>query len=373
MVLLAYIVAIPIFLYLSFKNKYKSSIPARFFLTKNPKFQNHDIWFHACSLGEVNSLEAIIECLKDHDVDISVTTQTGYNRALNIENSSLRYLPFEVFLPFWITRHKTLVVTEAELWPLLFIVSKSKGAKTILMNARISDKSYEGYKKFIWLYQWIFSNIDIVFAQSDVDKRRLMELGAKNVEVLGNIKTFSKPKITQDYIRPDKKVIIIASSHNDEETMILEFLKLKKDESLIVAPRHPERFKSVETLLRKYADQRHLSFSKLSDSDDLNHDIILCDKMGELVNLYKICDIVLLCGSFKKDIGGHNPLEPAYFGKKIISGPFAFNQKALFEQVLNIKICSIEALNNIDFDEIKNSEIIQSGELKTLLKHITGK
>lgn len=370
--MLVYIIAIPIFLYLSFKDKYKNSIPARFFLKNNPSFENHDIWFHACSLGEVNSLETIINSLAGHDIDISVTTQTGFKRAGNISNCSLRYLPFEIFLPFWITKHKTLVVTEAELWPLLFIISKAKGAKNILMNARISDNSYEGYKKFSWLYKWIFSNIDMVFAQSEEDKRRLLELGAGHVEVLGNIKTFSEPKISKEYVKPDKKVIIVASSHEGEEEMILDALELKKDESLIVVPRHPERFKSVGSLLQKYADKKNFSFSKLSDREDLNHDIILCDKMGELINLYKISDIVILCGSFKDGIGGHNPLEPAFFGKKIISGPFAFNQKTLFDRVLNIKICSIEELGNIDFDEIKNSKILQSGELKTLLKHITG-
>ncbi len=373
LVSIIYITAIPILIYLSFKKKYSHSIPARFFLKDNPSFKNHDIWFHACSLGEVRSIEPIIDNLHDYQVDISVTTQTGYKRAKQIKNCTLRYLPFEIFLPFWVKKHRTLVVTEAELWPMLFWASKLKGAKNILINARVSDNSYSGYKKFSWFYKWIFSNIDEVFAQSEEDKKRLIELGAKSVHVEGNIKTFSKPDITKDYVKPDKKVIIVASSHEGEEEMILKNLKLIKDDILIVVPRHPERFGSVEKLLRKYSKVNSLYFGKISEDDSLNQDIILCNIMGELVNLYKISDIVILCGSFKEGIGGHNPLEPAYFNKKIISGPYVFNQKALFSLVENIKICSIDELKNIDFNEIKNSKILQTGEMKTLLEHITRK
>ncbi len=341
-------------------------------MRRNPRFTHHDIWLHACSLGEVNSLESIIERLEGHDVDLSVTTQTGYNRAKNIKNCNLRYLPFEIFLPFWTTKHKTLVVTEAELWPLLFYVAKAKGIKTILLNARISDHSYHSYKKFSWFYRWVFAKIDKVFAQSVEDKNRLIELGARDVEILGNIKTFSQPKVSKSYLKPDKKVIILASSHEREEALILQHLKLKTDEMLLIVPRHPERFKSVAILLREYAQDHGLHFSKLSEVDDLNSDIVLCDKMGELINLYKISDVVLLCGSFIDGIGGHNPLEPAFFAKKIISGPFVFNQKALFKKVSNIKICQVEELGRIDFSEISNAKILQSGALETLLRYITG-
>ncbi|WP_331776075.1 lipid IV(A) 3-deoxy-D-manno-octulosonic acid transferase [Sulfurospirillum sp. 1612] len=371
-VLCLYIIAIPFLLYLSFKSKYHHSIPARFFLRKNPRFTHHDIWFHACSLGEVNSLETIIERLEGYDVDLSVTTQTGYNRAKNIKNCDVRYLPFEIFLPFWISKHKTLVVTEAELWPLLFYVAKAKGIKTILLNARISDHSYHSYKNFSWFYRWVFAQVDKVFAQSEEDENRLRELGARDVEVLGNIKTFSQPKVSKTYAKPDKKVITIASSHEGEEALILESLKQQADEMLLVVPRHPERFKSVEVLLREYAKRHHLSFSKLSDSKSVDADVVLCDKMGELINLYPISDVVLLCGSFIDGVGGHNPLEPAFFEKKIISGPFVFNQKALFKKVSNIRVCSLEELGTIDFSTIKHSKILQSGALETLLQHITG-
>ncbi len=366
--MLIYILALPILIILSFKQKYKISLPARFFLKNNDPFKKEGIWFHACSLGEVNSLKTVFKELKDETLNVSVITGTGYKSAKEVDGLHVRFLPFELFLPFWIKKQKTLVVTEAELWPLLFIVSKLKGIKTVLINARVSDNSYKSYKRFAWFYSWIFASVDEVFAQSEVDKSRYEELGAKSVQVNGNIKTFSKPIVTKEYKKQEKKVIVMASSHEGEEQMILENLSLKKDDMLIVVPRHPERFESVDNLLKEFSKKEKLSYEKISD--DLKTDIVLCDKMGELVNIYAIADTVLLCGSFKDGIGGHNPLEPAFFGCKIVSGKYTFNQKALFSLVENIKVCSADELKNINFEEIKPSKVLHVGDINTLLNRI---
>jgi len=367
---LLFIVALPVLIIFSFKDKYKLSIPARFALYKNKPFKNKGIWFHACSLGEVNSLKPIFKELSDESLNLSVITGTGYRAAKDVAGLHVRFLPYEMFLPFWISKQKVLVVTEAELWPMLFIVSKFKGIKTILINARVSDNSYKSYKRFSFLYKWIFSNIDEVFAQSNIDKKRLEELGASCVHVNGNIKTFAKPEITKEYVKPKKRVITIASSHEGEEELILDNIKLKKDEVLVVVPRHPERFQHVWKMLEKYTQENNFSLSKMSDDDSFQSDVVLCDKMGELVNIYAISDVVILCGSFKDGIGGHNPLEPAFFEKKIISGPYTFNQKALFPLVEGIKICKYSQLKDIDFDELENSKILHVGEIDNLLKEI---
>lgn len=368
LVVLIYILALPILIILSLKQKYKFSIPARFFLFGNKSFDKEGIWFHACSLGEVNSLKPLFKELKDENINLSVITGTGYKEAKSVENINVKFLPYEMFLPFWINKQKTLVVTEAELWPMLFVVSKLKGIKTVLINARVSDNSYKSYKKFSWFYKWIFSNVDEVFAQSEIDKTRLEEIGAKNVIVNGNIKTFSKPHITKKYEKSHKKIVVIASSHEDEEKLLLDNLILKKNEVLIVVPRHPERFDSVDKLLKEFSENQKLSYAKISD--DLKTDIVLCDKMGELVNLFAIADTVLLCGSFIDGIGGHNPLEPAFFGCKIVSGKYTFNQKALFSLVENIKVCSADELKNINFEDIKPSKVLHVGDMNTLLDRI---
>lgn len=366
--MLIYILALPVLIILSFKQKYKISIPARFFLKSNSPFRHEGIWFHACSLGEVNSLKPVFKELEYEEINVSVITGTGYKSAKEIDGLHVRFLPYELFLPFWIKKQKTLVVTEAELWPLLFIVSKLRGTKTVLINARVSDNSYNSYKKFSFFYRWIFKSIDEVFAQSEIDKDRLEELGAKNVIVNGNIKTFAKPVVTKVYKKPKKKVIIMASSHEGEEKLLLSKLHLQKDEMLIVVPRHPERFDSVREILKEFSSQENLTFADLND--DLKEDIVLCNKMGELVNLFAISDVVLLCGSFKEGIGGHNPLEPAFFGTKIISGPYIFNQKTLFSLVENINVCSADELKNINFDELRASKVLHVGEINALLAKI---
>ncbi len=368
LVVLIYILLLPILFIFSFKQKYKISLLSRFFLKNNPPFKKNGIWFHACSLGEVNSLKPIFQKLSHTHVNLSVITQTGYNSAQNINSLHVRFLPFEIFLPFWIKKQKTLIVTEAELWPMLFVVSKMRGIKTVLINARISEHSYKKYNKFNWFYRWIFANIDEVSAQSETDKIRLEKLGAKNVHVDGNIKTFSKPIVTKKYKKPNKKMIIIASSHNSEEEIILENLNIKNSEIVVVAPRHPERFDSVDKFLKKYTKKNNLTYSKIKDG--LVSDVVLCDKMGELINLYALSDIVILCGSFMEGIGGHNPLEPAFFGTKIISGKYFFNQKELYKLVENIEICSIEELKTTNFDSIKYSNILHVGDINNLLNRI---
>ena len=370
--MLLFIVALPILLLFSFKEKYKLSLPARFFLSKNRPFKSSGIWFHACSLGEVNSLKPIFKELKDFDINLSVITGTGYKSAKSVKGLHIRFLPYEMFLPFWIRKQKVLVVTEAELWPMLFFISRLRDIKTILINARISDNSYKSYKRFSFFYNGIFNNIDVVFAQSEIDKKRLKELGAKNVHVNGNIKTIAKPIVTKRYVKPNKKIISIASSHDEEEELILKNLQLKQNEILVVAPRHPERFKSVEKILTRYTKEKNLTFSQMSVDDTFSTDVVLCDKMGELVNIYAISDVVILCGSFIDGIGGHNPLEPAFFNTKIISGVYTFNQKALFPLVEGIKVCMVEQLKDINLENLENSKILQKGEITTLLKEIKG-
>ena len=211
-----YLISLPYLFFLSFKKKYKDSIPARFFLYKNKFFNKNNIWFHSCSLGETKSLKPIIDKI-NKEVNISVTTNTGYEEAKKLSNS-VRFLPFEIWQPFWQKKQKVLIVLEAELWYLLFFIAKRKGTKTILLNARISDNSYKAYKKFSFFYKIIFKYIDEVFAQSDIDKQRLREIGAKNIKVIGNIKAYNDIKITKKMIKPiNTKIITLASTHEGEE------------------------------------------------------------------------------------------------------------------------------------------------------------
>jgi len=371
-----YIIAIPYLIYKSTKSKYKEAIPARFFLKNNPKFDTNGIWFHSCSMGETKSLKPIIDELENNNIgpiNISTNTNTGFEAAKQL-TSNARYLPFELFLPFWINKQKVLVVMEAELWYMMFLYAKINHTKTILINARISDKSYNSYKKYQWFYSKIFKNIDKVFAQTDIDKKRLIELGAMNVETIGNIKLSHLPKITKSIQKLDNKFITtLASSHKNEEQLILNGY-YKEMGRLIIVPRHPERFDLVDSLIKEYVKDKDISYSRYTQNNSLNTDIVLIDTMGELINIFAISDAVILGGAFEK-IGGHNPIEPAYFNCALISGEHIFNQKALFECVKNYRIIKNEEILDImqNIKDIPKASLIKAGTIDPIIKEIKRK
>ena len=363
-----YILAIPYLVWKSRSTKYKKAIPAKFFLKDNSSFKENGIWFHSCSMGETKAIKPLIENFKEL-ANISVITNTGYEEAKTI-SSNVRYLPFEIFLPFWINKQKVLVVMEAELWYMLFLFAKKKGAKTFLINARISDKSYKSYKRFSFFYKRIFQNIDKVFAQSEVDKYRLEELGASNVEVIGNIKLAQLPKVNVELEKPKQVVITAASTHENEEKLILDAYK-KEQGKLIIVPRHPERFEKVHLQILEFIKDKNISYQRYSIKDDFDSDIILVDKMGILNDIYAISDVVILGGAFEK-IGGHNPIEPAFFNCKIISGKNIFNQKSLFDCIKNYYLIENDELGEY-LNNIKNLEkpiLTKAGSIEPIIKEI---
>ena len=359
--LLVYFLALPFLFFFSFKSKYKDSIPARFFLWKNKPFSPDGIWFHSCSFGEAKAIKPLVDKLPRELLRMSTTTQTGLS-AIKMYTEENRYLPFELLLFFWMRPQKVLVVMEAEFWYLLFALSKGRGAKTLLINARMSDRSFPKYQRMSWLYKQIFKYIDEVYAQTEVDKERLESLGAQNVRVTGNIKLSKLPQVTRRLVKPTGMVICAASTHEGEERLILDafeaFKKEHKDATLIVVPRHPERFDAVAKMI---ADTDK-SWHKYSEDKGFNDDVVLVDVLGELVNIYAISDIVILGGAFEP-IGGHNAAEAAQFGCKIISGKHYFNQKDIFEAVEGIAI--VEASN-------LSRRLLQHGQLKeTSIKNKT--
>ncbi len=366
-----YILAIPIIFALSFKQKYKSSILARFFLYKNRPFKRDGIWFHAASLGEVKSLKPIVNRL-DGVKNISTITQTGYKEASSlVDIDSVRYLPYEIFLPFWIGRERVLVVCEAELWYMLFFTAKKRGARTYLINARVSDRSYRRYLRFKWLYKRVFQNIDLIFSQSEKDRDRLLELGAKDVVVNGNIKAFLEIEVKREFIKPDSEVITLASTHSGEEELILQNINpIKGRQKILVVPRHPERFSEVDRYLNRYAKDRSLTYHLFSKRESFDSDIVLIDTMGVLISIYAISDIVLLGGSFVEGVGGHNPLEPAYFGCKIISGKEIFNQKELFKIVDGIEMVDSSKISDT-ISRVKKSSIKSSIDITPIIKELS--
>ena len=371
-----YIVALPLLVFLSFKIKYKSSVPARFFLFKNKKFSKQDgVWFHVCSLGEAKALKPLIEQLQEEDIKITTITQTGHDEAKKY-GVEVRYLPYEFFLPFWIKKQKIVIVLEAEFWYMLLVWNALLGTKVVLLNARISDKSASKYMKMRWFYSRMLCYVENVYVQSEKDKERFLELGAKNVEVIGNIKLAQKINKNKNYEKPQCEMIVAGSTHEGEEEAIVDafiaYKKILKQSCLVIVPRHPERFCDVYELLASKAKKHSLSMSRFSEQKSFDSDIVLVDLMGELNNIYAISDIAILGGAFVDNIGGHNPLEPATFGCKIITGNYYFHQKELFKYVKNVQYVEKEEIFQALFNSknMKPSFIDATIDLEPIVKKI---
>ncbi len=370
-----YLIALPLLVYLSFKPKYRESIPSRFFLFKNPSFTSENgVWLHVCSFGETKAIKPILDLIKDKDIKITTVTHTGQTEAKKYD-AEVRYLPYEIFLPFWIKKQKILVVLEAEFWYMLFLVASTKGTKIVLLNARISDKSVNKYLQFSWFYKKLLDRVEMIYAQSEVDKNRFLALGAKNIEVIGNIKLAGKIVKTKEYEKPKQECIVAGSTHNGEEESILKsYIEYRKqsDAKLIVVPRHPERFEDVYELMSSYAKSNNLSLCKFSQTNNFDAEMVLVDAMGELNNIYAISDIAIVGGAFIDGIGGHNPLEPAFFGCKIITGKYFHDQRELFKYVHHVQFVDEQMIHKalIESKNIPPSVLEEKINLEPIIKKI---
>ncbi len=361
---------------MAFKKKYRQSIPARFWLWKNPPFKDEGIWFHVCSLGEARALAPIVERLEGEQINITTTTHTGFSEASKY-NADVRYLPFELFLPFWVRKQSVTVILEAEFWYMLFAVAKARGSRVLMLNARMTERSFPKYKKMAWLYRRMFDAVDTMYVQGDADKERFEALGAKNIVVVGNIKLAQKIASAKQYQKPSVETIVAASTHDTEETVILNaYVGYQKAyaSKLIVVPRHPERFESVWKLMESVAAEHDLSLSRWSEVHNFNSDMILIDAMGELNNIYAISDVAILGGAFKADVGGHNPLEPAHFGCKIITGEHAFMQKELFKYVKDVQVVQPSDIESalVNARNMPGSHVDETIDLDTVIEAIKG-
>ena len=369
-----YIISIPFLILFFFKAKYRQSLPARFLLWKNRPLKSEGIWFHSCSFGEAKAIKPLVDALPSELLRMSTTTNTGF-KAINEYTDQSRYLPYESLLFFWIKPQKALVVMEAEFWYLLFVLAQKRGAKTLLINARMSDRSFPKYQGIGWLYRQIFKHIDEVYAQTELDKERLESLGAKDVLVTGNIKLSKLPAASKTLKKPDVLLICAASTHQGEEELILQafsdFRKENHEAKLVVVPRHPERFESVAEMIAEFSKKENCSSHRFSQKDSHDNVIHLIDNLGELVNVYTISDIVILGGAFEP-MGGHNAAEAAQFGCKIISGKHYFNQKDIFEAVEGITVVEASNLSRrlSQHALLKPAKIKRRSDITPILKSI---
>ena len=313
---------------------------------------DESIWIHAVSVGEVLTARALLPELRERypklRLFLSTTTMTGQQIARN----NLRYVDEVFYFPFdlgfivnrtiKLVKPRLFIMMETEIWPNLLRACDRAGVKTMLVNGRISSRSYPRYRIVRPFFRRVLRHIDRFCMQSDESARRVIDIGAERdrVIVTGSLKfdSLEIPGITAPdrgrnrvlrYFRvpPDRPVVIAASTVRNEEEPVLEaFQRIRATMTnalLIIAPRKPERFDDVEKLARR-AGWSVARRSELRVDADPRHDVVILDTIGELAQLYQIATVVFVGGSLV-DTGGHNILEPAVFGKPIVFGPYMQN------------------------------------------------
>ena len=319
------------------------------------------IWIHAVSVGEVLTARALLPGLRERYPSLrlfmSTTTMTGQQLARqNLQGlDGVFYFPFD--LTFIVNRILRLVkprlfiMMETEIWPNLLRACRRYGVKTILVNGRISSRSYPHYRVIRRLFCSVLENVDQFCVQGDESGQRLINLGAdpKRVTVTGTLKFDSlepaaaRPALqTRDrvlrYFRISARrfVVVAASTVRGEEAPVLRaFTRIKRSTSdalLIIAPRHPQRFDEVVQM----AELVGFSVARRTDlpiDTEPRVDVVVLDTIGELARLYQVATVVFVGGSLV-DRGGHNILEPAIFGKPIVFGPRMQNFKEVAETFL---------------------------------------
>ena len=309
-------------------------------IIKIPTHNKKTIWFHAASVGEINALISLIEKFLESNGDkyfvvVSTMTNTGHERAKKLaekypENIVPILLPLDI--PFAVKKavrkisSDILVISETEIWPILIHYAHKYAAKILIVNGRISYKTVKRYKKFAYIFKNTLKHINEIGVQTDEDKSRFTELTKDPIEVTGNLKfalqlwDYDIEAIKKEWHLTSQFVITFGSSRPGEELLVAELYHFLKEQDvdfqILLAPRHLQRLDEIEKLL----SQKNVKFQKLSEISSAAN-LLLIDTMGELTKAYAVSDIALVGGSFY-DFTGHNPLEPAYFSKAIIMGPY---------------------------------------------------
>jgi len=348
--------SLPVYL---FKRKTIGGLPARLGrLPKNLNLEN-PIWIHAVSVGEAFAMRGIIEGLRlaypGRKFVISTVTSTGNRIAKTLakEGDFVTYLPFDLSFVTKKVISKinpcVFVIAETEIWPNLISSLFRNNIPVIIVNARISDKSYRGYLLAKYLLRGILLKVTLFCAQSQRDALRLSSLGVEpdKIIVTGNIKFDQSPSLKFDaaYFRKrlklnsNEKLLVAGSTHPGEEKIMLEvykdLLSSHPGIRLLIAPRHPERARQVETLVSDagFIPQK---ISLLKDAASFKGSVFILDTVGELVSFYCAADVVFMGKSLVKG-GGQNILEPSFAGKPVIFGPLMNNFRDITQLFLDNK------------------------------------
>ena len=323
------------------------------------------LWIHASSVGEVRLAKVLIAGLikegESRPIALSTFTPTGYALALEEKLPNVFRLPLD--FPLWLNpvfdrlQPAKLVLIEAELWPTLLRQCKRRSIPVIQVNGRVSEKSVRSYKKLPAVLLWMTESIGQFSMRSQTDADRFLQLGVANKKVLvtGNIK-FDLTSEAEDTFQPqwkdDSMILVFGSTRPGEEGPIMDALvRLQKEFPNLVgviAPRHMERCREVEDLIREF----EVEYALLSKQVNLtNCNVLLVDSLGKLNAFYKSATVTYVGGGFNPRFGGHNILEPAALGKPVLFGKFMNNfeeeAKLLKQSEGGLQLQKIEELYDV--------------------------
>jgi 3-deoxy-D-manno-octulosonic-acid transferase len=298
------------------------------------------LWIHASSVGEVRLAKTLIAGLiKDGEsrpIALSTFTPTGYALAQEENLPNVFRLPLD--FPVWLNpvfkriQPAKLILVEAELWPCLLRQCKDRSIPVIQVNGRVSEKSVQQYGKLPAFFLWMTESIQQFSMRTQIDADRLLQIGVakEKVRVTGNIKfdVTQKEDNFQAGWGADSLILVFGSTRPGEEGPIMEALvELQKEfPGLIgvIAPRHMQRRREVEDLIREFK----VDYTLLSQLDDLatwTGTLLLVDSLGKLSSFYRSATVAYVGGGFNPRFGGHNILEPAGLGKPVLFGKFMNN------------------------------------------------
>jgi 3-deoxy-D-manno-octulosonic-acid transferase len=303
-----------------------------------PKLEQ-SLWIHASSVGEVRLAKTLITQLQEQGetrpIALSTFTPTGH--ALAIEEKLPHVFRLPIDFPLWMNpvfdriKPSQLILIEAELWPCLLRQCKKRKIPVVQVNGRVSEKSIQRYRKLKSFFLWMTEAVVLFSMRSQTDADRLIELGIpeEKIQVTGNIK-FDVLPIGEDELKsvtfsPNSFLIVFGSTRPGDEGPVMEaFTKLKKDFQNIIgviAPRHLQRCREVEDLIREFSIE-HTLLSNMPEGNWANHlgSLILADKMGVLNSFYASAKLAYVGGGFNPRFGGQNILEPAVLGTPVLFG-----------------------------------------------------
>ncbi|HDZ26977.1 MAG TPA: 3-deoxy-D-manno-octulosonic acid transferase, partial [Candidatus Aminicenantes bacterium] len=335
--------------------------------------KKQSLWIHAVSVGEVISLQNLIKKIKEKHPAWTIHFSTLTNTGMRVAKEKLTDADNIFFVPldfkyvvrkyFNTLRPRVFVLAESELWPNLLREAKRQTKGVLLINGRISSRSFKRYSRFKFVAKKILKNIDLFLVQTEKDKENFEKIGVNSgvVEVVKNLKSeVNLPILTEEdllklksnlSIPATNKVIVAGSTRKGEEKELIEAYSraksVKENLLLILAPRHPERFDEVERICQDFPFK---VMRRTQVSPNKQWDILILDTIGELAHFYALSDVSFVGGSLVP-WGGQNLLEPAFYKKPIFFGPHMDNFAFLAEKFVQSGAARIINKNK-DLDEM---------------------